>query len=46
MIVLADQPSRFHVHVERFNEPIQCHFLVLNIEQGTATVEPYNMIYG
>ncbi|WP_230280010.1 hypothetical protein U4960_00225 [Altererythrobacter sp. H2] len=46
LIVLADQQSRFHVHVERNTDDIQCHFLFLDREAGTARVEPYNAIVG
>lgn len=44
MIVLADQVSRFHVHVERYADDIQCQFLFLNMETGEAQVEPYNAV--
>lgn len=43
IIVLADQTSRFHVHVERESADIQCQFLFLDIERETATVEPYKV---
>ncbi len=44
MIVLADQISRFHVHVERYGEDIRCHFLFLDVESGTARVEAYEAV--
>lgn len=46
MIVLADQISRFHVHADRYGEHIQCQFLFLDMESGTARVEPYNVAVG
>lgn len=42
IVVLSDQVSRFHVHAERFGEDIRCHFLFLNMENGTARVEAYD----
>jgi len=41
MIVLS-QTSRFHVHVARDSNDISCHFIFLDLENGTATVEPYH----
>ena len=46
LIVLTDQKSRFHVHLERETEVIRCHFLFLDMEAGTAKVEPYNALIG
>lgn len=46
LIVLADQTSRIHIHVERNTDAIRCHFLFLDMETGTAVVEPYNAAIG
>jgi hypothetical protein len=41
IIILADQESRLHVHVDRVSQKINCHFLFIDKEQGTARVEHY-----
>lgn len=41
ILVLSDHISRFHVHAERYGEGIRCHFLFLDMENGTALVEVY-----
>jgi hypothetical protein len=43
MIILADQTSRFHAHVDRATDAMTCQFLSLDSEAGTATVEPYTL---
>lgn len=43
MIVLADHTSRFHAHVDRATDAMTCQFLNLDVEAGTASVEPYNL---
>ena len=43
IIVLADHTSRFHTHVDRATDAMTCQFLNLNVEAGTATVEPYKL---
>lgn len=44
MIVLSDQVSRLHVHVDRHTEDIRCHFLFLDVENGTARIEAYDAV--
>lgn len=46
MVVLADQVSRLHVHVERETEDIRCHFLFLDLETGTSKVQAYDIEVG
>ena len=41
LIVLSDQKSRFHVHMERATGKLNCHFLFLDEVNGTARVELY-----
>ncbi|XHS02417.1 hypothetical protein ACFB49_40280 [Sphingomonas sp. DBB INV C78] len=43
MIILGGQKSRFHVHMDRATDAMECKFLNLDPEAGTATVEPYNL---
>ena len=43
MIILADHTSRFHAHVGRATDAMECQFINLDVEEGTATVEPYNL---
>lgn len=44
MIVLADQVSRFHVHMSRDGGDIRCHYLFLDREAGTSRVEAYDAV--
>jgi hypothetical protein len=43
MIILADHTSRFHAHVDRATDAMTCQFINLDVEAGTAAVEPYNL---
>jgi hypothetical protein len=41
MIVLADRTSRFYTELDRAKEQIDCSFLCLDAEAGTATIERF-----
>jgi hypothetical protein len=43
MIVLADKTSRFYTQLDRATDQIDCSFLYLDVEAGTATIENFNV---
>lgn len=43
MIIFADHEMRFHARLERDSEMMECIYFYLDVETGTAKIEPYRL---